>query len=445
MNKWKPTLSRLTFAVSAIVMASVAHAQTASDPFANDRILTPQHRALELQGLKILQTPVGRAAYELGGRYLRNYAGVSGQEAVFDLALKKTALCVGLMAANADTNHPKLYGQAIPGHRNGKVDIPESSCGISNPDTIYRFIPVDGSSHYVITGHAAKNQPIENNFTLASFNLTTIANLNGRDLKVEPDGSFRITIDPEPANGRPNHLQSRHDAFQMWIRDTLGDWSKEKPNRLSVERVDAKALPPVDENGQVALLARYMAYQIFAMPADPLNGPVNTWKNPQILGGAAGAGGFLVTQAYSNGRFELKDDEALLVNLKLGFAGYAVVPVTNVWGSNDGVGGRLTGGLNNFQAERNSDGSYSFVVSGQDPGIRNWIDTGGLNQGLLYMRWAAFPKGDLSGKEAPSVTTRIVKVSEVGGLLPAAQRVDSAARQALVRERAEAYLRRQQD
>ncbi|MEJ1961251.1 MAG: hypothetical protein WDO56_06795 [Gammaproteobacteria bacterium] len=118
---------------------------------------------------------------------------------------------------------------------------PESSCGIPNPDTIYRFIPVDGASHYVITGHVAKHQPIENNFTLASFNLTTIANLNGHDLKVEPDGSFTITIDPEPANGRPNHLQSRHDAFQVWIRDTLGDWAHEKPNRLTVKRVDAQA------------------------------------------------------------------------------------------------------------------------------------------------------------------------------------------------------------
>jgi hypothetical protein len=429
----------------ALAVSTIVSAQVASDSFANDRILTPEHRALELQALKILQTPVGRAAYELGGRYLRNYAGVSGQDPVFDLALKKTALCVGMMAANADTNHPRIYGQAIPAHRIGKVDVPESSCGISNPDTIYRFIPVDGSSHYVITGHVAKNQPIENNFTLASFSLTTIGNLNGRDLKVEPDGSFRITIDPEPANGRPNHLQSRHDAFQMWIRDTLGDWSKEKPNRLSVQRVDSKALPPVDENGQVAMLGRYMAYQIFAMPAEPLSAPANTWKNPQILGGAAGAGGFLVTQAYSNGRFELKDDEAVLINLKLGFAGYAVVPVTNVWGSNDGVGGRLTGALNNFQAQRNDDGSYSFVVSKQDPGIRNWIDTGGLDKGLLYMRWAAFPKGDLSGKEAPSVSTRIVKLSEVGTLLPAAQHVDAATRQALIRERAERYVRRQQD
>ncbi len=62
-----------------------------------------------------------------------------------------------------------------------------------------------------------------------------------------------------------------------------------------------RPLPQIGEDGQVAMLARYMAYVIFSMPADVINGPANTWKNPQILGGAAGAGGFLVTQAYSNG------------------------------------------------------------------------------------------------------------------------------------------------
>ncbi len=303
------------------------------------------------------------------------------------------------MGREFDTEHPQIHVQGLPAHRVGTAAVADSGCGVPNIDTIYRFISVDGYSHYVIKGQVAAHRPIENNFTLGSFNMTTIANLNGRDLQVAPDGSFQITIDPEPANGRPNHLQSRHDAFQVWIRDTLGDWSKERPNRLTVERLDPQPSAPINFQGQQAMIGRYASYMIYSMPAEVISGPVNTWPQPKILGGAAGSGGFLVTQAYSNGRFELGPDQVLVVNIEPGYAGYFVVPVTNVWGTLDGVD-RPTGALNNFQADRNPDGTYTFVIAKNDPGIANWVDTGGLDKGILILRWAGFPTGDRSGPGA---------------------------------------------
>jgi hypothetical protein len=421
-------LAGLAALCAATISAGYALAADPSLLTPSNRIVTKEEQGLELQALKLLASPVGQQAQVQIGRYQQNFVGETDNEAVFQAALKTNAFCGALIAANSDSNHPKIHAQGVPAHRVGTRDIPDSACGIPNVDTIYRFIPVDGESHYLITGHVAAHRPIENNFTLASYGMTTIANINGRDLKVDPDGSFKITIDPEPANGRPNHLQTRHDAFQIWIRDTLGDWSKEKPNRLTIQRLDPN--PPVETNfdGQVAMIGRYATYVIASMPAEVINGPANTFKQPKVLGGAAGSGGFLVTQAYSNGRFQLADDQALVLTLKLGYAGYAIVPVTNMWGTNDGVG-RLTGALNNFQADRNADGTYTFVITKNDPGIANWVDTGGLNQGTVVLRWAAFPAGDLSKLPPPAVQSSVVKVSELNALLPNVRHVNSAQRQ----------------
>jgi hypothetical protein len=447
LNNFGITRAVCSFVAGAALLSSLpaAHAQGSPPTFpAGNSVVTEQEQTLELRALKLLDSPVGREAERLSGLYLRNFVGVSAPEPVFQAALKTTALCGALWAANSDTGHPQIHAQGVMAHRLGSVEVPDSGCGIPNADTIYRFITVDGYSHYVIKGRVAAHRPIENNFTLASFNMTTIANVNGRDLQVDPDGTFQITIDPEPANGRRNHLQSRHDAFQVWIRDTLGDWSKERPNTLSVERLDPQPSAPVSFEGQQAMVGRYISYVIYSMPADVINGPANTLPQPKILGGQAGSGGFLVTQAYSNGRFELGEDQALVVNVNPGYAGYVVVPVTNAWGTQDGVG-RPTGSLNNFQADRNPDGTYTFVIAKSDPGVANWVDTGGLDRGILILRWAAFPTGDLSRLPPPAVSTSLVKVGELPKLLPAARHVTSAEREKLREARRRELYRRLSD
>jgi hypothetical protein len=51
------------------------------------------------------------------------------------------------------------------------------------------------------------------------------------------DGSFTITVDSTPADGRPNHLQLPSDATLIAARNTLSDWNTQVPMSLSIERV----------------------------------------------------------------------------------------------------------------------------------------------------------------------------------------------------------------
>ena len=49
------------------------------------------------------------------------------------------------------------------------------------------------------------------------------------------------------------------------------------------------------------------------------------------------------------------------------------------------------GSLNNSQAKVNQDGTYTFILSVNDPGIFNWLDPSGLSEGILTLRWSGFP------------------------------------------------------
>ena len=51
-------------------------------------------------------------------------------------------------------------------------------------------------------------------------------------MEVESDGSFMITVDSDPAGGRPNHVQSTPEAHEFYIRDVLLDWGRDDPNHL---------------------------------------------------------------------------------------------------------------------------------------------------------------------------------------------------------------------
>ena len=77
----------------------------------------------------------------------------------------------------------------------------------------------------------------------------------------------------------------------------------------------------------------------------------------------------------------------------------------------------------------------------EDPGVHNWIDTCGMNEGMLTLRMAEFP----GGKPATDVSARgrVVALDALDAELPEGTiRLDAAGREKQRRERAAGYLRR---
>jgi hypothetical protein len=92
--------------------------------------------------------------------------------------------------------------------------------------------------------------------------------------------------------------------------------------------------------------------------------------------------------------------------------------------------------LNGHQAVLDADGVFRAVVAGSDPGVANWLDTGGNNQGAMIFRW-------LRATDAPVPATTVIKLGDLPAALPAGTAmVDSEGRAATLARRRAGVRRR---
>jgi hypothetical protein len=78
---------------------------------------------------------------------------------------------------------------------------------------------------------------------------------------------------------------------------------------------------------------------------------------------------------------------------------------------------RANGNLNNVAAQANKDGSFTYVISAKDPGIQNWLDTSGLHEGSIFVRWQSLPETTKSADGAVR-EVKLVKLDDLAKLLP---------------------------
>ncbi len=333
----------------------------------------------------------------------------------FDAAFEEVMFGATVWAVNQDPMHPGVCTISRLAHRVDGLAIPGSRWGIDNPDSVYRVIPISGDQRYRIRGKVAVGHRLsENYFTLWDGNRDTVAMLDGKDLAVATDGSFEISVDADEAGGRRNHVRSSPAAHQFYIRDVLQNWGTEMINELSVERLGGGDAAP----RSLAEHARQAIEYQWSFMQDTIR-----W-NAQALNKAANSFDFTIdrdtdgalrNQVYLLGHFQLEAGQALLIDINMGGANYFIAPITNRLGTTNEISDRC-GSLNKSQSLPNADGSYSFVVSVEDPGQHNWVDPSGMDEGILTLRWAAFADGQPS--PALSARCQLIAVSNLAGQLP---------------------------
>jgi hypothetical protein len=357
-----------------------------------------------------------------------------------------------------NSNAPTIVMQVAPPHDWYGQHVPGSRILYDNPDTIYRFTGVNAASSYVITGHVDLTAaPIDTNFSvLTGLSGVTASNLSGQQLVTDADGNFTITVSRAPASpGDPNHLQLTSDSTLIAIRNTLSDWDSQEPMSLAIERVSGppnslfsqlggfaipglgplvvnsplltslvSVIPPLPTvppllRGTLAAVVMLLGLSqenkyIQVATIDPTTGQR---RQPNTLTNPVRNAQFLATQVQSAGYFQLTARQALVVTIDPGDAGYFVVPVTNDWTITGNYWDQQTS-LNSSQAIENADGTYTLVISPTDPGVANWVSTGGLNQGTISIRFQ-----DLGGDPAtailPTVSSQVVTLSDLPTVLPA--------------------------
>jgi Protein of unknown function (DUF1214) len=420
-------------------------------------LITADEIAVEALAIELIQSPqFVRQKEACRQRLLADpAAGTTDGKMTLDQALDDLAYASALGGANSDPTRPKVTWTLAAARKSSEpnaASVPSSRYLIDNPDNIYRFVTVDGNSRYEIDVRGKQPGPAQYSFMLhdTMFSENTkknladldqpIAGLRDLDIKTNADGSFTVTVDSDPANGRGNHLQSNADARIIWIRNSLDDWSRQHTQEITVRRVGGPALaPPATHDAmatQAAAILKGGTDWLLAL----MNKTFGHVAQPNIVSKLFGRGGSWGYAARAN--FKLADDEALLVDLAPPPAkSYLGFQLTDPWQvSCEYI--TANGSLNNTQAEQNKDGSYTYVVSAKDPGIHNWLDTERLHEGGLLIRWQALPDKTILNDDVVR-RFELVKLDRLSVLLPAeTTRISSEQRKKLYAQRALTYAHR---
>ncbi len=407
-------MARRKIFVGNDVMSSNAENAAAKHP----PLATDDQIAVERLTAQLLRDPRVIQACEDVGRHWQAAISPNAEEKIRFADEARLAYFGFVMhATNDDPLYPRVHAMGRIAHTLDGYDIPAVKCAHPNPDYIYRFVPIDGVSRYLVDGRITRPGPVAFEFAMLTAAQGYQRNMSLSELVVAGDGSFTITVDPDPADGRPNHFQSNAESFQLLIRDVISDAAVQLPIALKVRR---EGLPP--ERGPlgfedyVARAGQHVRKQIddliYVTQKFAGASAANVFAAPEIKQQTM----YSAAQAYSAGNFRVADDEALVISLTLGSASYAVVPVTNRWG---GLGNFLQKpvSIGTGRARPNPDGSFTFVLAHRDPGVANWVDPDGLHEGIMFIRWIGF-KDQAPASAGPSLSVRLLHFSEIETALP---------------------------
>lgn len=408
-----------------------------------------KQRELQALALKIAQAPEIAQARERAKQLFLDAAEAktrSGQ-ASLQRALDQHVYAAAQRVTNADPQRPEVLVVSQYLHELDGEEFPAAlHGGLENPDNVYRIIQIDGESHYELHGFRHRPEPAQVTYDLMDSvpGVRSIGNqvamLKDVQMQLAPDGSFKITIDPEPANGRPNHLRTTPETRALMIRDTLSDWWKQTHDRLRIVRLGTPSTPERSERELIEEAAKlvvsftkfWIDFRVQHLKENS-HRRVNVLDVPEVR---PGGWGFI-----SNTAFSIDDDEALLVTVHPTQARYHSILLGDPWWVGMESGAHL-GSLNTTQARLNADGTYTYVIALRDPGVYNWLDTEGLNEGFIQVRWQGLSPSVTSAADAIRGTRR-VKLAELKSVLPAETVwVTAEQRSAQLADRHASYRRR---
>lgn len=412
---------------------------------------TVDQRELESLALEMLDNDRVKAAWGraeemfriLGGKYGAN----APEEAYRDIdrKMREWTYHYLLLALNYDTNYPKVLGHGYgPPHNWMGMEVPgcRGLGTAENPDNHYCFVPVDVDTPMEIHGRVQDPAIEDVNFHVTSNHsqAMNVCGLTWRETQIAEDGTFVVTLDRDPANGRPNHLQLTPDSKRLFIRDSRKNWN-ERPNAYRVLRLPDPTAKPLSVDEQAEMAFRTIIDDVpfnfwFRMMVGYLE--PNTVKGPEVTSNFGG----MPTQMALRGRVDLEDDEAFVLNLRSAGSKYWVFVQYDWWLMSGNYWNR-TSSLNNEQVVPDNDGSHTLVISKHDPGVHNWVDTEGLNHTMFLQRWQLLPniQGDLGGKLGQS--GQVVKLADLKKVLPEETRwVTADERSTQITERLASFNRR---
>ncbi|HQV57462.1 MAG TPA: DUF1214 domain-containing protein [Ilumatobacteraceae bacterium] len=298
---------------------------------------------------------------------------------------------LGRLAQNGLSAFMENPGPLHPAFRS----LPEHcGFGLDNPDNVYSSAGIDPNRDYVIRGSrgtitylsfAAQNM----NFAKRDTITGGAGHLYHGDLRTEADGSFTVTASQQPQPG--NWLQLNPDTTMILMRQTFADRRVERAAEVTIECVGVDErpaqLPPASVKHRILGAAMYtigsaawFADWVVPWMSNPNQMHVPTEDHHRLMGGDPNI-------AFQLGYWTLQPGQRLIVDAVPPRCDYWNFQLGNIWA--ECLDKRRQISRNSASTTPNPDGSITLVISADDPGHPNWIDTCGHRHGIMGMRWVA--------------------------------------------------------
>lgn len=281
--------------------------------------------------------------------------------------------------------------------------------GGDNPDQRYLFAPVRGGQAYRIHGQLGSADRLEVQLYAGepwAGSGRSAGYLGFEQIDIGAGGEFSIElVAPDASPGR-NRLGNPGDSTTVVVRQIYSRWQVADPGHVHIDRVGFEGLPRAPASSEevgrrLRETARVLAQSVQvwpdfvqqryvrALPANTLTAPADTAR----LGGVHG-------RWMASGHFEIPAGQALVVRTVPTSAHYQALQLADLWfASLEYANG--TASFTAAQSRLAADGAYYHVISAEDPGYHNWLGTGGLQRGVLLLRYDGV-RGELPANQWPS-------------------------------------------
>lgn len=378
---------------------------------------------------------------QAGERVFKDHNGALGIHRAdgFRFLTQNLGQAFELALETRNTRYPEIHTFCHPGRKLG------GDCA----DFLYQQAWIDGTSVYRIVGERGTAPFL--NITVQGprpdgpgvlhepFGDVPEANLTGAQLKKEDNGNFEIYIGG--SQREPNWLPTTAGSRKLFIRQGFDGW-EERPARMRIERVDMADPRPVPNPADMITAMEWAGDFLTGMMSDWPEFPFthggvdaerpNRFPDVTATGADAKRG-----RAAVNMHWRLAREDSLIVEFDAHDGLWMLTNMGPFFTSMDYLYRPVS--YTPSRATVDSDGKVRLVLSHDDPGYHNWLDTQGFERGNLTYRHM------LDGHPVP-LRTQLVKRVELPDALPAdTATVSPAERTAQMWERFRGVRRRYSD
>jgi len=294
-----------------------------------------------------------------------------------------TRAALDSLVESADPDFPRLFQMS-----NDTIKI-----GGDNPDNVYWNATIAGDRDYRICGNRGSVPYLSfgtkaNRFALDGGMVST-GELEDTKMHFEAEGSFEIIVSRTAQGG--NWLPMSDDTSFLLVRQTFLDRAAERPASITIERLNGPVMPrPLSSDwlerqlGQAASFVKVTA-SAFADWAKLFMTRPNEllpWNQDifQKVGGDPNI-------HYLHGYWRLSPGEMWVIETDVPQCRFWNFVLQNWWMESADYRNIPSAWTNINKARLSADGRLVIVVSEEDPGFGNWIDTCGHAEGTALLRW----------------------------------------------------------